>query len=148
MLVLTPDIVRFEDLTWEDCTAVTVSREASRLVKEWNDTGPHVAFVDVPERTLTVKVTRELTLSEPGNDLGAAIGRLGWLRFYTATGGSDAGRQRISVRCVLTEAITQASPTTGRSVTPIVRQIITFVGVSPDGGAADPMQIVPAVMTD
>lgn len=149
MLLLTPTTVRFDDLIWHDCSAIAIDREAARVIEDWGDDGPHAAFVDLPERRLRIKLTRELSRSEPGNELGAAVGRLSWLSVHTANAGSDAGRQRLRIRCVLAGVSTSIiHPSGPRGAPPSARQVITFIGVSPDGGAADPVQIAPAIASD
>ena len=99
MLFLQPKEVTFASQTWVDVSAVVVDRAASRVVREWDDTGPFVRFADVPERMVTVRVVQNITRG----DLSApALGSEGLLSFTTAPTAADAGRKRCTVNGIVT----------------------------------------------
>lgn len=153
MLVLDPEVVRFEDVVFEDALGVAIDRQARKLVEEWGDDGPHAAMVDVPEQRVVVRVTRRPVRGrvEGGADaeIGLVLGREGELVFYSS-GSGGAARTRFVVRCVLTGAKTElslddAGRALGRAPAGLVAvQTLTFLGVSPDGGASDPVSVSPA----
>lgn len=145
MLILSPDIIRFEDLIWDDASAVAIDRAAARTIAEFSDLGPHIAFADVPEKRTTVRITRTLRRADPINDPAPHVGRLGTLVFYTSTELGDMGRRRVTVHCVLTGVETQLG---SAARTPRATQTLTFLALSPNGGAQDPVTITPAELTD
>lgn len=135
MLVLNPEVVRFETFVWEDASAVTLERSSTRTVEQWGDAGKHPAFVDVAEARTGAKVVRKLGASESSTP---ALGAQGDLVFYTSASGGDTGRVRVKVRCVVVSVKTELSAPElahGGAV-----QTIAFVGVSTDG-AVDPVTI-------
>jgi hypothetical protein len=146
MLVLAPEVVRFEDAVFEDALAVSVDRAAERLVEEWGDDGPHCAMADVTRTRTLVKVVRRPARSGADETGLLRLGREGELVFYTS-GGTDAGRVRVVVRCVLSGVKTELSlDAPGRATGSPARglsavQTLTFVGVSIDGGASDPVSL-------
>lgn len=144
MLILSPDIIRFEDLIWDDASAIAIDRAAARTIAEFSDLGPHIAFADVPEKRTTVRITRTLRRADPTNDPAPHVGRLGTLTFYTSTELGDLGRRRITVNGILTGVETQL----GTPTRPRTTQVLTFLALSPNGGAADPVTITPAELTD
>jgi hypothetical protein len=135
MLVLNPDVVRFEAVVWEDAAAVVVERGTSRAVEEWTDFGPHAGLVDAAEIRTTVKVVRKLT---QGDVSMATVGALGDLTFYSAPTGSDAGRRRVKVRCVLMSVKTEL-PAASESKAHAT-QTLSFTAVSSDG-TVDPVEV-------
>ncbi len=150
MLVLDPEVVRFEDVVFEDALGVAIDRQARKLVEEWGDDGPHAAMVDVVEQRVLVRVTRRPARGRAGGgedaEAGLTLGREGDLVFYSSTEGGGA-RTRFSVRCVLTGVKTDvatddASRASSRTAPGLVAvQTLTFIGVSPDGGVADPVTV-------
>ena len=135
MLIVNPDVVRFEAVVWEDVGAVVVDRAASRVVEEWTDFGPHAGLVDAAEIRTTVRVVRRLLSGDAG---APVLGTLGELAFYTATGGSDAARRRVRVRCVLTSVKTElpgVDQARGQAM-----QTLSFIAASTDG-ATDPLVV-------
>lgn len=99
MLFVQPREVMFGSQKWEDVTAVTVDRVATRVVREWDDTGPHLRFVDVPDRMVTVRVMQHLGR---GDLTAPALGSESTLTFVTAPTASDVGRRRVTVTGVVT----------------------------------------------
>ncbi|MBY0261186.1 MAG: hypothetical protein K2Q20_02515 [Phycisphaerales bacterium] len=150
MLVLDPEVVRFEDVVFEDALGVAVDRQAKKLVEEWGDDGPHAALVDVPEQRVLVRVTRRpargRVAAGADAEAGLTLGREGDLVFYSSTEGGGA-RTRFVVRCVLTSVRTELSidaagrPSSRTAPGLVAVQTLTFVGVSRDGGSADPIQV-------
>lgn len=99
MLFVQPREVMFGSQKWEDVTAVTVDRVATRVVREWDDTGPHLRFADVPDRMVTVRVVQHLGRG----DMGApTLGTESTLTFVTAPTAGDVGRRRVTVTGVIT----------------------------------------------
>lgn len=142
-ITLNPQVVRFDDLVFEDATSVEVDRTAARLAEDWSDLGPHAGFVDVPELRTVVRITRRLGPDGPGSVPGPLPGRLGELTFYTSPTWSDAGQKRVRIRCVVTQVVHRLRPPTGRSTArtdPAPEQIITLIGESSDG-AQDPITV-------
>jgi hypothetical protein len=134
MLVLNPKEVEFEGESWADVSAVSVDREAARTVETWSDLGPHLAFADVPERRVVIKVMQEL-----GSDslLSVAPGDAGELSFYASHGSTDAGRKRVEADVVVTKVQHEVSLKRGAVRT------VTCVAVSSDG-SADPVRVTDA----
>lgn len=136
-MLLHPTTVAFGELTLDAVTGLTIDRLAAREIVEFNDLGPHASFVDVSELRTVITLTRRLsqaTLSTP------LPGTMAELRFTSASGSHDAGRVRVRVLAVLREArhtLTDSGGRGGASAT----QTLTFIAVSDDGGASDPLVI-------
>jgi len=140
MLILNPEIVRFESHAWDDVAAIAIDRAAKRLVEDHGDEGPFAAFADVPEQTVTIRVQRRLGGAGDDTD-DPALGASGQLTLYTARAGADASRRRITITCVVT-AIRCDLPAAGRPAT----KTITFIAQSE--GASDPVTVADAALTD
>ncbi len=141
MLILNPEVARFEQWVWEDVAGASISRGATRRVEAWGDRGPHPELVDVPEIRTVVRLTRRVV----GGDLVIPpLGTLGLLVVYTARGGSDAGRRKVEVRCVLTSVRSDVPGMRGERRPPgspiAGAQTLTFVAVSETGGP-DPVVV-------
>ena len=138
MLILNPEIVRFESHAWDDVAAIAIDRAAKRLVEDHGDEGPFAAFADVPEQTLTIRVQRRLS----GDDVDdPALGAFGQLVFYKARAGADNSRKRITINCVVT-AIRCDLPAAGKPAT----NTISFIAAG--AGASDPVVIADAALAD
>lgn len=129
MLWLNPERVTIGAVELRGVIAVAVDREAARLTEEFSDLGPHVAFADVPEQRVMIRLTRELvesegTLLRPG-DQGA-------LSFRASANASDVAGRTVSATVV----VTGVGHTLGARST--ARQVIVCVAISSDG-AADPV---------
>ncbi|HMN40461.1 MAG TPA: hypothetical protein PKE29_06410 [Phycisphaerales bacterium] len=98
MIVLRPEIVRFESFAWEDVLLVAVERVGTRIVEEHGDAGPHAAFVDVPEQSIHIRVQRAIGVDDLDDP---ALGTAGVLVFYGAPPADDRRRQRITIACVV-----------------------------------------------
>jgi len=97
MLILNPDIVKFDGERLEGVLAVALDRRPAKEVVEHDDLGPHATFADVPEQRVELNVRQELrrgdlSLMAPGNE--------GLLELWTAPGASEAGRRKLSATVV------------------------------------------------
>ena len=144
MLLLTPEITRFEDLTFDDVASIAIDSGASRLIADHSDLGPHLAFADVPEKRTTIRIERTLRSADATDAPALRIGQLGTLIFSPHAETGDAGRSRIAIHCMLTDVKTNPA----NSPKHPHRQTLTFLAVSPDGGAADPITITPSETVD
>jgi hypothetical protein len=131
MLVLRPELVEFNGMEWPGVELIAVERTAGREVVEFGDRGPYVAFVDVPERRVTVRVQRS---PGPGFGVEAAVGAEVVLVFEAAPGRADSGRTRVTVSGVVMRVGYETTPKG-------VKQVVSVVGVSPDGGVSDPVTV-------
>ena len=131
MLVLRPETVTFEGDAWSGVDAVTIERSAARESVAFGDLGAFAAFADVPEQRVTVQLTgvAERAWADP-----VRPGDSGELVFEASLGRTDSGRSRVRVSCVVTRV--KQDWRVGGAV-----RTVTLVGVSPDGGAADPVTI-------
>lgn len=132
MLVLRPELVELDGQAWPGVESIAVERSAAREVVEYGDEGPYAAFVDVPERKAVVRVTRG---ADEGLADDVALGEERSLVFVSAFGGTDRGRVRVTATGVVTR-VTYESKASG------VKQVVTLTGVSPNGGAGDPVSAV------
>lgn len=137
MLILNPRLVAFGTTTYPDVLLIAIDRAAKRLALEWSDLGPHVAFVDVPERIVTVKLVQEVMDGSPD---GPRPGDSATLSFVASPTGSDSARVRFTATAVV-RACSHEITTSGRSIG--ARRTVEFVLVSATG-AADPVSISPA----
>lgn len=128
MLVLHPSRVMFGDQEWRDVAALALTREATRLVREWSDDGPHPTLVDAPEYETRLRIvvevgTGELEAPRPG--------RLVAVQWEASASGADSGRVSCRLDGVVTSVAYQASK--GRW-----RRIVEVLGQSADG-QSDPL---------
>jgi hypothetical protein len=140
MLILNPRLVVFGTTTFPDVLLITIDRAAKRVAMEWGDAGPHIAFVDVPEQVVGVKVVQEIMDGSPD---GPRPGESAALSFVTSPTGSDSGRLRFSGTGVV-RSCTHEIVASGRNIG--ARRTIEFVLVSATG-ASDPISIVAAGAT-
>lgn len=131
MLVLRPELVELDGAAWSGVESIVVERSAAKEVAEFGDEGSYAAFVDVPERKVIVRVTRS---ADEGLADEIELGEEYELVFVAALGGTDRGRVRATVDGVATRVTYESKPTG-------VKQVVTLTGVSPDGGAADPVSV-------
>ena len=98
MLILNPRQVTFAGTPWHDVTLIALDRQATRLVVEHSDLGPHPTFADAPQQRTTLKVVADLhtSLAAP------SPGDMGLLTFTTSPTASDASAQTLSAACVVT----------------------------------------------
>lgn len=137
MLILNPRSIVFGGTRFENVLLVAIDREAKRLALEWTDLGPHVAFADVPEQLVSVKVVQEVMDGAPD---GPRPGESGTLSLVASGTGSDSGRLRLSATAVV-KACTHEIVTSGRGLG--ARRTVEFVLVS-STGATDPISVVAA----
>ncbi|MEL6798070.1 MAG: hypothetical protein AAFO89_14780 [Planctomycetota bacterium] len=131
MLVLRPELVELDGAAWAGVESIAVERSASRELIEFGDVGPYASFVDVPRRKVTVRVTRA---ADEGLADELELGEERSVSFVAAFGGTDRGRVRATVGCVVTRVSYESKPSG-------VKQVVTLAGVSPDGGAGDPVSV-------
>jgi len=98
MLILNPEIVRFDSLVWEDVCAVAIERIGTKIIEDHDDRGPFAAFVDVSEQSIKIRVTRAIAADDVAD---IALGTPGELVFYAASAADDRRRRRIAVSCVV-----------------------------------------------
>lgn len=139
MIALKPEVVRFDGHVWEDVQLVAVDQVAKKLIEEFGDGGPYAAFVDVPERSVQVRVVRRVTRDDADDP---ALGAEGTLRFYIGPRTTDADRKRVDVACVLTSIRGETSAGGDGGTT----KTMTFVGAG--DGATNPITITSAVLGD
>jgi hypothetical protein len=137
MLCLQPREVAWNGATLPDVSVVAVDRNGRRIVREWDDGGPHARFVDVADIEVTVRVVQQLWRGDLG---GPVIGSAGELTFRTAPTAGDVGTRRYVVSGVVTSVTHDVSHSSGARAGGSARREITIVGVSGDG-VADPMVI-------
>lgn len=132
MLILNPQLVRFDSWSWPDASSISIDRAAAHLIEEWTDLGPHAGFIDVSEIRTTIRLTRKLAstaLDDP------PLGHLADLAFAVAPHATDARTRAFEISCVLTSIKTDAggpSPALGT-------QTFTFHAVS-GSGDIDPIR--------
>lgn len=131
MLVLNPQHVTFGESRWDHVQVVAIDRAAHRDAVEWSDLGPHVAFADVPEQRITVKVIREVSSDDVDSP---KPGETNTLTFHTSPTASDGLRMKITMQAVVMRVEHDVSVRKGAVRT------ITLTAVSPDG-ATDPVVV-------
>lgn len=137
MLILNPRLVTLGAMTLRDVQAITIEREAKRLVTEFTDAGPHVALADVPEQIVRASITQDLM---DGSFDGPRPGESLALSFVSSPTGSDGARMRWSASAVVVKCVHEIV-TGGRGVG--ARRTIELVLVS-SNGSADPVGVAPA----
>lgn len=132
MLILNPWQVRFGDAELVQVRSVHVDRMAAKVVAEWSDVGPFMAFADVPEQRIEVTIVQDLTretLSSP------VPGEQQLLEFYTSPGG-DVERRRVRTQCVVLSVKHELSDK------PLARRTIVMLAMAPEVLlTADPLEI-------
>jgi hypothetical protein len=128
MLVLHPSRVVFDGEEWRDVLALVVAREATRLVREWSDDGPHPTFVDVAEFETRLRVVTEVG---SGQIEAPRVGEFATVAWQASQSGADSGRVACQLDGVVTSVTYQASK--GRW-----RRVVEVLGQSPTG-QADPL---------
>ncbi len=137
MLLLSPEIVRFESHAWEDVSALAIDHIPKRIVEDHSDLGPFATFADVPEQSIHIRVQRRVT----ADDLDApTLGQSGLLTFYIGPPAADLQRKRVAITCVLT-SIRSELPT----AKPATRTL-TFIATS--NGATPPITTTPAALPE
>lgn len=129
MIWLNPRRVTFDGTELGYVRNVVLDRKAERVVVEWSDTGPHVAYADVPEQRVVLTLTRTVVEEGAGE---IRPGDAGMLTFRTSPNASDAQVREIEAGVVVTAVEHEVSAKTGAT------QRISFVAVSSDG-ESDPV---------
>lgn len=135
MLILAPQLVRFDTQEWADVTLIAIDRVAAREAVEWSDLGPHPAFADVPEQRTTIRIVRRL---DRGDLASPTPGQAGALVFEVSPAATEAGKRAYSAQCVVLSVRHEliAGPKG-----PGAMQTIELVALSSDG-AAEPVAVV------
>lgn len=129
MIYLQPRRVTFAGLTLDHVTAVILDRAADLVAVEHSDRGPHVAFVDVPQQRITIRIQRTPVSDEAGS---IRPGDSAALTFRTAPSPASPQSRQISTSAVITAI--EHDITTRKGLV----QTITAIAVSTDG-ALDPI---------
>ncbi len=129
MITLSPANVTLGNVELTHVDAVLLSRTADRLVVEHTDQGPHVGFVDVPERRSTFTIRRRVHEDEPAP---AKPGDSLALAFTTAESAAAGRARRVSANVVVTSVINDLASRRAAI------QTITAIAFSTDG-VADPV---------
>lgn len=137
MLILNPRQVVFGSTTYADVLIVAIDRGAKRVAVEWSDLGSHVAFADVPEQIVGVKLVQEVVDGSPD---GPKPGDSATLSFVASPTGSDSSRLRFSATAVVTSCAHEIV-TSGKGIG--ARRTVEFVLVSATG-ASDPISVTAA----
>jgi hypothetical protein len=138
-MLLHPTTVQFGDLGLDGVVGLTIDRLAAREIVEFDDAGPHAAFADVSEVRTMITLTRRLTQATLDTPMP---GMMAELSFTSASGSHDAGRARVWAIAVLREARHALADGGGRGGASAM-QTLTFIAVSDDGGATDPVHVEP-----
>jgi hypothetical protein len=137
MLLLAPEIVRFESHAWDDVASLAIDRAAKRIIEEHSDLGPFATFADVPEQSITIRVQRRITADDLDDP---PLGEAGELTFSIGPPAAALARKRITVSCVLTSIrsdLPSAKPAT---------RTLTFLATS--DGATDPITTTIALLAE
>ena len=134
MIWLNPTNVSFGSDTYSLVESVAIDRDASRLVVEHGDDGPHAVFADVPKQRVTVRIVRRV--SDPSANVPSP-GAMAELSFDTSANASLADARRITVASAVVSSVTHTLTRSDGG-----RQTIVLVAVSSDG-ATDPVQNTP-----
>lgn len=129
MVILTPSSVTLNGVELRFVDSVLINRTADRLIVEHTDQGPHVGFVDVPERRATITIRRRVQEDEP---TPAKPGDSTTLALVTAESPSAGRGRRVSANAVVT-SVTHDTAGTRAAI-----QTIVLIAFSTDG-IADPV---------
>lgn len=143
MLLIFPRLVRFGAITLNEVYAVAFTRDASSVILEQSDEGPHPVFADTQARRATALVKQSLTREDP-TDL--IPGALATLTIETASATASGARRTHSATAMLLSAQTDlkaaANGVSGGSASgALATRTLTFVLLSPDG-ATDPITTI------
>ena len=133
MIWLNPRRVTIGGAELGHVSLVSVDRTSDRVVVEYSDVGPQVAFVDVPERRVTIRIERAVVSD---GDAPVRPGDASALSFRTAPSASGAGAREVSASVVVTSVDHEFGVRKGAV------QRIQCVAVSPDG-VSDPVTETP-----
>lgn len=129
MVTLYPRSVTINTTELQAVESVVVSRTAARVIAEHSDLGPFPAFIDVPERRVTIAIRRAVHHDEPSP---ARPGDSVTITFRTAESAAAPRARQYTAAAVVTAVTHDVSPTRH------VIQTITALAWSTDG-AADPV---------
>lgn len=137
MLIVQPRLVKLGGSVMPSVASISIDRTAEKVIKEWNDVGPQVVFVDAVRQTVAITIVQRL---EPAIDddatgrvmRGPTLGEPSMLEVETAIGRGDGGAGRIEAMCVAVSVRHDLAGKAGPTRT------IEFVCVSTTGDA-DPV---------
>ncbi len=129
MIYLQPRRVTLAGQTLDHVSAVIIDRTADLLAVEHSDLGPHVAFVDVPQQRITVRIQRTPVADEPST---LAPGDSATLTLRTAPSPAAPDSRQLSATVVITGVEHDITARKG------LIQTITAIAVSTTG-AQDPI---------
>lgn len=138
MLLLNPDIVRFESHAWEDVSALAIDRHSKHPIEDHGDQGPFAAFADAPDQSIHIKLQRTLRASDTQDP---PLGLSGTLTFYLGTPGTDLDRRKVTITCTLI-SIKHDLPAGARPIT----KTLAFMATNPDG--EDPVTIAEPTISE
>ena len=137
MLAINPTSVLFDGRSLSGVSAIVIDRSAESLAEEWDDHGPHPAFVDVPAQRITLRLVQTLETADRGNQSEALLppvpGDRGTLEFCIAPAGADGDRRRVFVPSVVSAVRHDLGPRTAT-------RTITFAACA-GAGDVDPVGI-------
>ncbi|MEM1330631.1 MAG: hypothetical protein AAGG07_08735 [Planctomycetota bacterium] len=136
MLLLNPERVSFEGETIDGVRSVAIERQSSRTIEERSGSGPFASFVDVPERSVVVRVVAE---GREGVRDGPGLGALGELEVSVSALAGVASIERVRIRGVVVRSGHELGRRDG------ARRVLELRGVSADGGS-DPVRVAPATV--
>ena len=131
MLWLNPDYVTLGSERLDHVSSITIDRSPHKSALEWSDLGPHLAFADVPEQRIDIRISRTLTDSasidlKPGDQVTLVARR--------AATASATDIERLSASVVILSIQYTLSRTRGAT------QHIHALAISSDG-ASDPISL-------
>lgn len=129
MVILSPPAVVIGTAELRSVESVLINRTPDRLVVEHTDLGPHAAFVDVPERRVTVTIRRRVREDEPSP---AKPGDSVALSLTTSESAASGRARRITANAVVTHVTHDIGPNSA------VVQTIVLIAFGTDG-ANDPI---------
>jgi len=124
MVILSPPAVTLGTAELRSVESVLINRTPDRLVVEHTDLGPHAAFVDVPERRVTVTIRRRVQEDEPSP---AKPGDSVALTLTTSESAAAGRARRISASAVVTHVTHDIGPSSA------IIQTIVLIAFSTDG---------------
>ncbi len=127
MIWLNPQTVDLGGVALSEVRQVAVDEKPEKLIVDFSDAGPHVAFADVPERRSTVKIRRRVLANET---LGIAVGDERVFEMRTSATAGDGSGVIVTATVVVTSVQYRLDRHDG------AEQTIEAVAVSADGSTA------------
>jgi hypothetical protein len=131
MLIVSPTEVVFATRALGGVTRVVIERRAAKVALEWSDLGRYVAFADVPEQEVRVRLEQAASAGELD---GPQPGDQGQLALVAAGNAGAIARTRITLTGVVV-GVRYDLPVAGPGT-----RVIELVAVSATG-ASDPVAL-------